>query len=267
MENLKYQLTRPIGPLPAFAWVIVFVGAYLVYRFISGRTGGSAGATNAGTTAGTSLSAAVMLSLQDILSGGFSNPNSPNPVTPPSTGTTPPWVPGPIDSYRGPNDTIPGSVAGWLATLDTLQGDNWLAVYENGIRAGLTPPQDYRVLQQTLVQQGFNSQNSAMLLVRDPMAQHANTTGSNTSAIPTAFNGGPDLGISVPISAPSYSSPSIPYADWLAAGGQNWQPQPAQNSYTAPPAIDNSANIPSYATPDFTAPSVMQTRINQKLQR
>ena len=39
LEGIKGTITRPIGPLPAFAWVLVIVGGYFGYKFLSGRSG------------------------------------------------------------------------------------------------------------------------------------------------------------------------------------------------------------------------------------
>jgi hypothetical protein len=52
MQGIKEKISQPIGPLPAYAWVIVIVGGYFGYRFLSGRSGGSSGsATVVGGTA------------------------------------------------------------------------------------------------------------------------------------------------------------------------------------------------------------------------
>ena len=51
MPDIKATITRPIGPLPAFAWVIVIVGGYFGYKFLSGRSGGGGSTTS--TTAPT----------------------------------------------------------------------------------------------------------------------------------------------------------------------------------------------------------------------
>lgn len=41
MERIKAIATRPIGPFQAWLWVVIFVGAYLVYRFVRGRQSSS----------------------------------------------------------------------------------------------------------------------------------------------------------------------------------------------------------------------------------
>src|ERR1035437_7021994 len=52
MPDIKETITRPIGPLPAFAWVLVIVGGYFGYKFLSGR--GSSTTSTTATTVGTS---------------------------------------------------------------------------------------------------------------------------------------------------------------------------------------------------------------------
>src|ERR1035437_8618732 len=52
MPDIKETITRPIGPLPAFAWVLVIVGGYFGYKFLSGR--GSSSTSTTGTVVGTS---------------------------------------------------------------------------------------------------------------------------------------------------------------------------------------------------------------------
>src|ERR1035437_1576593 len=52
MPDIKETITRPIGPLPAFAWVLVIVGGYFGYKFLSGR--GSSTSSTTATTVGTS---------------------------------------------------------------------------------------------------------------------------------------------------------------------------------------------------------------------
>jgi hypothetical protein len=53
MPDIKETITKPIGPLPAFAWVLVIVGGYFGYKFLSGRSGSSSTtATTVGTSAG-----------------------------------------------------------------------------------------------------------------------------------------------------------------------------------------------------------------------
>jgi len=47
LENLKAQATRPIGPLPLFGWVVVVLGGYVGYKFLSGRSGGGGTSTTA----------------------------------------------------------------------------------------------------------------------------------------------------------------------------------------------------------------------------
>lgn len=56
LEGLKEKATQPIGPLPAFAWVIVVVGGYVGYKVLKGRSSGgdtSTTATTVGATEGT----------------------------------------------------------------------------------------------------------------------------------------------------------------------------------------------------------------------
>lgn len=45
---IKHALSEKLGPLPAWAWVAVAIGGYVVYRFV---TGGSSSSTPAATTA------------------------------------------------------------------------------------------------------------------------------------------------------------------------------------------------------------------------
>src|ERR1035437_9231060 len=53
MPDIKETITRPVGPLPAYAWVLVIVGGYFGYKFLSGR-GSSTSSTSAtvGASAG-----------------------------------------------------------------------------------------------------------------------------------------------------------------------------------------------------------------------
>src|ERR1035437_11168604 len=54
MPDIKETVTKPIGPLPAFAWVIVIVGGYFGYKFLSGRSSSTTSTTAAtvGASAG-----------------------------------------------------------------------------------------------------------------------------------------------------------------------------------------------------------------------
>ena len=66
LEGLKEKATKPIGPLPAFAWVIVIVGGYFAYKFIAGRSG-SGGSSTTATTVGDSGIPATDTSATDTL--------------------------------------------------------------------------------------------------------------------------------------------------------------------------------------------------------
>lgn len=100
MPDIKEAVTRPIGPLPAFAWVLVIVGGYFGYKFLSGRSGSSSSTTAA--TVGTSVgSVAPSSSDYAALTAGVSTlgnqitdlgskittlaPTIPTPVIPPIT--------------------------------------------------------------------------------------------------------------------------------------------------------------------------------------
>lgn len=50
MPDIKEAITRPVGPLPAYAWVIVAVGGYFAYVFLSNRSSNST--TTAADTSG-----------------------------------------------------------------------------------------------------------------------------------------------------------------------------------------------------------------------
>src|ERR1035437_8165982 len=54
LEGLKEKATQPIGPLPAFAWVVVAVGGYLGYKLLKGRSSGTTAASTTATTVGAS---------------------------------------------------------------------------------------------------------------------------------------------------------------------------------------------------------------------
>jgi hypothetical protein len=54
LEGLKEKATQPIGPLPAFAWVVVAVGGYLGYKILKGRSNGTTAASTTSTTVGAS---------------------------------------------------------------------------------------------------------------------------------------------------------------------------------------------------------------------
>src|ERR1035437_3285779 len=54
LEGLKEKATQPIGPLPAFAWVVVAVGGYLGYKILKGRSSGTTAASTTATTVGAS---------------------------------------------------------------------------------------------------------------------------------------------------------------------------------------------------------------------
>src|ERR1035437_2612501 len=55
MPDIKATITRPIGPLPAFAWVIVIVGGYFGYKFLSGRSSGSTSVSTTAPTGGSGI--------------------------------------------------------------------------------------------------------------------------------------------------------------------------------------------------------------------
>ena len=54
MPDIKETLTAPLGPLPRYAWVLVIVGGYFGYKFLSGRSSSSSSttATTVGASAG-----------------------------------------------------------------------------------------------------------------------------------------------------------------------------------------------------------------------
>ncbi len=120
-EGIKEKLTQPVGPLPAFAWVIVAVGGYFGYKWLSNRSGSSSSTT--ATTVGTSASAvppsssdyaaltsqiATLGNQITALQGQQTNP----PVSSPPDGgiVTPPWVR--IDPVTGRGYNINGPIPG-----------------------------------------------------------------------------------------------------------------------------------------------------------
>jgi hypothetical protein len=50
MPDIKEMATRPVGPLPAYAWVLVVVGGYFGYRILSGRSSSSTSSETVGAT-------------------------------------------------------------------------------------------------------------------------------------------------------------------------------------------------------------------------
>jgi hypothetical protein len=66
LEGLKEKATQPIGPLPAFAWVIVVVGGYFGYKFLQGRSSGGTTSTTSTPVGATDTSGSVAASSTDV---------------------------------------------------------------------------------------------------------------------------------------------------------------------------------------------------------
>jgi LysM repeat protein len=66
LEGLKEKATQQIGPLPAFAWVIVVVGGYFGYVFIKNRSSGGTTSTTSTPVGATDTSGSVPASSTDV---------------------------------------------------------------------------------------------------------------------------------------------------------------------------------------------------------
>jgi hypothetical protein len=92
LEGIKEKATQPIGPLPAFAWVIVIVGGYFGYEFIKGRSGSSATSATVGDSQGTvspsSSDIAYLTAQISDLASKIGVGNGPTNTTGSSGGTT-----------------------------------------------------------------------------------------------------------------------------------------------------------------------------------
>jgi hypothetical protein len=264
MENIKYQLTRPIGPLPAFAWVIVIVGAYLVYRFIGGRTGSSTGAANAGTTTGTTLSAADMQTLQDILSGGTSNPNNPSNG---GTGTSPTSNSGDPLYDQLYNAIMTNSSVDVISGLRVINLSAWpnistmLAQYNQQTGSpfsipGITlsppiipdtrsPSDRNKAQQQTTFEQDL----------RDSLS-HAQSTG-DWSYFRRAITEGPAMGLTIPAIYQQYLSQATSVPDVLIDDGNRLANTTGSNNDVMPTAFDGGSSLGvsnPLAAPNYNSP-------------
>jgi hypothetical protein len=98
VDRLKGTLTARVGPLPAYAWAVLILGAYLAYSYIS-KTGFFApkSATAADTTGGGGAPPG--------LDGGGGFPTGGAPIGGAgSTGTTGDNIVNPVPSYYSPSD-------------------------------------------------------------------------------------------------------------------------------------------------------------------
>jgi hypothetical protein len=67
LEGLKEKATQPVGPLPAFAWVVVVVGGYFGYKFLKSRSsGGTTTTSSTATPVGASDTGTVGASSTDV---------------------------------------------------------------------------------------------------------------------------------------------------------------------------------------------------------
>jgi len=106
VNGLKEKITQPIGPLPAWGWVAAIVGGYFVYKFISGRSGGTTNSTAAGSagSAGALDSSIAINNLTQTIKDLI------NKTTPGGTGLNPsPVTPKPVDAIRTLDPTKPGA--------------------------------------------------------------------------------------------------------------------------------------------------------------
>jgi hypothetical protein len=152
MPDIKETITRPIGPLPAYAWVLVIVGGYFGYKFLSGRSGSSS-TTATTSTGGSGIPAdnsSYVQTIQDLINRipvptspvtippidipvsipPINNPISgPTPIsnpTPPYTGGT--VVTAPVTVVTAPVDPAPALWGFWTNNLGQTV-DNLGTVY------------------------------------------------------------------------------------------------------------------------------------------
>ena len=110
LEGIKATVTKPIGPLPAFAWVLVIVGGYFGYKFLSGRSGSSGSATVVGGTPSTTTTSTPSTTTTNI-------PGTDTTI--PGTTTTPGQVVSSIVDWTPPTPTAPVYTPTRLTTLPT----------------------------------------------------------------------------------------------------------------------------------------------------
>jgi LysM repeat protein len=66
LEGIKEKATQPIGPLPAFAWVVVVVGGYFGYKFLKGRSSSSSSSDTSTAVGATDTTGTVGASSTDV---------------------------------------------------------------------------------------------------------------------------------------------------------------------------------------------------------
>ena len=128
MPDIKGAITRPVGPLPAYAWVLVVVGGYFAYKFISGRSGSSTSSTGtveAGTSAGSGDALSTSVALADLTQAikDLKNTTPATPVTPTPTNSLGAIPSNPIKKITPPvwNDILPKEVPAKVPTVKGVQ--------------------------------------------------------------------------------------------------------------------------------------------------
>jgi hypothetical protein len=117
MDRLRGALTQKVGPLPAYAWAVLILGAYLAYSYVT-KTGFFAPKT----TPTDSTGGGGALPFGDGSGGGLPPTGGPG-----STGTTGDNVVNPVPSYYSPSDGgfTPNAGAAGLPLTGAVDFGSW----------------------------------------------------------------------------------------------------------------------------------------------
>lgn len=273
-------LTRPLGPLPAWAWGVVIAGGYLVYRFAktgslwgggSGNTSTSVGGAgpSSGLTASDLSTILGALSTTNNGSGSGSGSGGDTSNGGGGTGSVVDPIVNTINSLilKGydiqavnkamggyGNNFIPGiPVKRNVQQIDQLnewiaQGDwqNYVNFYKTYTSQGVSFPSSYQSLY------NYWDPQFPDLYTKQPTV--VNTSGSNTRAVTSIFTGGtnPDNpAIHSGISAPSYSSPITDYSalQQFIYGSAPEYPEPSYPTFSDTPVEGVFINSPQQLYP------------------
>ena len=114
MPDIKATLTTPLGPLPRYAWVLVIVGGYFGYKFLSGRSGSSstAAATPTGASGIPVDQSGYQQTIQDLIN------RIPVPPAPPTTPEPPPPTVEPIQTITETGTLMQDSAIRLISTAN-----------------------------------------------------------------------------------------------------------------------------------------------------
>jgi hypothetical protein len=229
MPDIKAAITKPIGPLPAFAWVLVIVGGYFGYKFISGRSGSSSSSSSTATPVGTSSGAvapsssdyAALTSQISTLGNQITNLGSQFPKSP---AITPLPTPPPI--AIGPPSTQPPVIASltgfWSDKLGNVV-DNLGNVY-SGVVTG----------------SGANARITSYKSSSGKVGVWSNAAGPNTNNEPIfTLSSGTILRPMGNLNASDW------WTKYIASRISNGVPTPGVPSMSAAPIPGSTLNIPA----------------------